>query len=226
MAFPSIRSSTTSSITTNSTSHSITMPSSISVGDILFVFFAVDGAPGVTIDTAISGNNWSRFLFGVYGTTIGGHCYAKIAEISNALTLTTDASEQSSHASFAIYNYTSSLDSFANGDSTNINPPVMPDSPPNEDVLYIVCGCADGNVIASAAPADFVGLATAIGADAANGVGISTAYREHTYSGAYNPPEFTSPTEQWGAFTIGIWYTPAEEQGIGINIAYLQAGLV
>lgn len=221
MAFPVIRSRMTGSISSNSTSHTITMPGTISVGDLIVVFFVIDSSPEISIDTDTSGSNWSQLDY-VNATSCRAYVFSKTAEASNALLITSTASEQSAYDSYSIYNISGSDLTSTSGDSTNFDPPVLSDTPPNEDVLYIVCGCADGNVVASVAPTDFTELQTSAGSNAVHGVGISGAYRSYTYSGLYNPPAFTSNTEQWAAFTFGFWYTPSADPGFGFNIPYMQ----
>lgn len=59
MAFPQLRTSgyTTGAETSNTTSHSVTLPSGVSTGDLILVLFAVDDSNFPSINTGISGSN-------------------------------------------------------------------------------------------------------------------------------------------------------------------------
>lgn len=221
MAFPTIRSTTSASDSSDTTTHVIDMPSGISIGDTILVCFICDGNPTVTINTTVSGSNWSNFTLQGYGTSLIGNMYAKIAESTNALTLNTDNSEQGSSIVYCLYNADTAQDGpTASGDSANINPASIGEAPAASDNLYIVFGGADGNVVASVAPDGFTGLITETGVDAANSVGISSAHRTYSSASDLDIGAFTSDTEQWVAFTNRFSYSWSGGDGIGFNYSW------
>lgn len=94
MASPVVAATNEGALTTAGTSHAITMPSGISAGDLLFVFFGTAAITDVT--------NWQTFteLFGSASSSVfGGY---KVAAGGDTLTLTTAASTKSAHLTYRI----------------------------------------------------------------------------------------------------------------------------
>lgn len=191
----------------DTTSHSITLPSGISAGDLLIVVFSVDGAPTVSVNTGVSGSNWNKLGQDSNSTTVTGAIFWKVAEGSDALTLTTSSAEQSTHICFRITGVMPGLTDIsgtsANGSSTNGNPPDH--TPPNgtQNYLSIATLSTDAQVVATAAGASYVNLTTQT---AAGANGASTSVADRTLSGASseNPSPFTNTSEQWVCWTILI----------------------
>jgi hypothetical protein len=191
--------------TTNTNTHPITLPSNIEVGELLLVVFSSDGAPLLSVQ---SGTGWSFVGQRSNGTTVTGGIFWKIADGNDGLTVQTSAVEQSSHMSFrisGIKNPGNVGGSSSDGSSTNSNPPshTMPGID-NRGRLWIVTRSGDAQVVATVAPSGYDNLQTqaASGAD-----GASTNTAEKTTTGTTNtesPGTFTSATEQWVCFTIGI----------------------
>jgi len=191
--------------TTDTTSHAITLPSGIQTGELLLVVFSSDGFPFISVS---SGTNWNFLGQASNGTTVTGAIFWKIADGSDSLTVGTSVAEQSSHISFRISgvkkpgNVTGSN---SNGSSTNSDPPshTMPGTG-NRGRLWIATRSGDAQVVATAAPSLYSNLQT-IAATGSNGASTNTAERTVSSTAVtQNPGVFTSATEQWVSFTIGI----------------------
>lgn len=221
MAFPQIRADgyRTGAETSNSTSHSVSLPTTeLEVDDLILVFFACDGSETLTIDTGISGSNWNIAA----GYDSGYHTvgvYWKIAEGEgyDYLTINT-TSEMASYISYAIYDYRSGdpldISTYASGSSTNMNPPALTPSYGSLDYLWIVIGFCDALPYATAAPTDFSDLLYAYGGSLYSTT-CSSATREYNTGSSYDPGTFTSSTADWISYTIVI--NPLPSLGIGIN---------
>lgn len=190
----------------DSTSHSITLPSGISAGDLLVCVFSVDAAPTVSVNTGVSGDNWQKLGQASNGSNSTGAIFYKIAEGSDVLTLTTTSSEQSSHICFRITGVMSTPDiggTSSNGSSTNGDPPLHTPTNGTQNYLAIATLSTDAQVVATGAPSGYGNLTTQA---AAGANGASTSVADLTLSGAAseNPGTFTNTTEQWACWTILI----------------------
>ena len=77
------------------TSHQITMPASITAGNLLVVFFTCDGDTiTIEVDTAQSGSNWIQVSEENDSVHAASFIY-KVAEGSDVLYITTSATESS-----------------------------------------------------------------------------------------------------------------------------------
>ena len=204
MAFPVVaaRASGASTAGVNTTSHPITLPSGISAGNLLLVVFSSDGSPTIGIDTGASGNNWQTIGPSASGANETGAVFWKVAEGSDALTVTTSNSEQSSHISFRITGADTVTGSVTNSSSTNSNPPSHTTTMPSQDILWIATRTGDDVTVATAAPANYGNLQT-ITATAAAGASTNTAERELAAT-TEDPGVFTSTNEQWACFTLAV----------------------
>lgn len=182
---------------TDSTSHSVTLPTGVATGELLVVVFSSDGAP--TCSTASTG--WMKVGQASDGTSaVTGAVFQKFATGSNSLSITTSASEQSSHVSFRISSGGVLVATSATGSSTNSNPPALTDIP--DDHLWIATRSGDAAVQATVAPSGYGNLTTQTGG--ASGASTATAERTVSASTTEDPGTFTSSTEQWVSWTIGI----------------------
>lgn len=190
---------------TNTTSHPITIPTH-AIGDLILVHFAVDGNPTVTVG---SGSGWTKLGQESNGTTVTGAIFWKIAESTGeTLTLTSSATEQSSHTVLVIrpttgYEIAGISGSAANGSSTNSNPPNHAPGVGEQNFLWIVTRAGDSTVVATAAPANYTNLQT-LAAAGTGGASTNTAERQLTAT-SEDPGTFTSNNEQWACWTIAIW---------------------
>jgi len=201
---PRVRARTNARTTTaNTTSHAITLPSSIVAGELLLVHFAVDGNPTVSINTGVSGNNWTILGQASNSNVVTGAIIYKVAEGSDVLTLTTSASEQSSHTCYAITGASGVVTgTSSNGSSTNSDPPSHSPAAGSKHYLWIATRAGDSTTVATVAPANFVQLQTQAAAGT-NGASSNAAeyYRELS---VLDPSTFTSGNEQWACWNVAV----------------------
>lgn len=204
MTFPVVAATNSGENATNATSQVISLPGSISVGDLLLVCLSIDGAgTAVSVDTGASGSNWSLSQYTSGSNSRIAVAY-KIAEGSDALTFTS-ASEQSSHYAYRITGAnTVEISSGATGNSANANPPDLALAGGATDALWIAFAGFDGIITASAEPGSFTDLHT-VTATNSTGASLAVAQRELNAS-SNNPTSFTSGSARWHTFTIGVHY--------------------
>ncbi len=197
----------------NTTSHVITMPSGITAGDLLLIVFSSDGQPDIQINTG----GWIRLGQARNSTVASGALFYKFAEGSDTATVTTSASEQSSHVVLRISGAGIPMATSSNGSGTNSNPPSI-DMGTSRNHLWVATRSGDSTVVASVAPTSYTDLQTQA---AAGTGGASTNTAEYsTTSATEDPGTFTSASEQWASFTIGI--PPADATG-GLRFNTAQA---
>lgn len=213
MAFPVVQSRATGrTTTTNTTSHPITLPAGITNGDLLLVIFSVDQIPDITP----VGTKWVFYGFDNDATSaVTSVVFWKIADGSDTLTITTSTAEQSSHISLRISGASGLVGNDVTGSSTNSNPPNLAMPYGAQDYLWIAARSGDSTVTATAAPASYSTLTT-IAAAGTGGASTNTAERSLNAS-SEDPGTFTSTTEQWVAWTIGIVPTLPVIQNRDIN---------
>lgn len=197
--------------TTNTTSHPITFPSH-AIGDLLFVHLAVDGNPTVNIG---SGSGWTKLGQDSNSNVVTGAIYWKIAtSASESLTLSTTASEQSSHTVLVVrpttdYAIAGISGSNANGSSTNSNPPNHAPGVGEQNFLWIATRAGDSTVVATAAPTNYTNLQT-LAAAGTGGASTNTAERQLTAT-SEDPDTFTSANEQWVSWTVAVWQEEVDD---------------
>lgn len=200
--------STTSEVTSDLTSHPITLPTA-TTGNLITVFFASDGGPTITINTSASGNNWSLTAQRDQGGTITGVIAYKVAEGSDALTLTTSNAQRTSAVSIEWSGASGTLDASssegAGGSTADSDPPSHTPAGGSKEYMWVAFRAGDGTIVASAQP---TGYSTLISQSHSFGAGASTdvAYLLKTAS-VEDPGAFTSAAEQWVAFTAAIYPT-------------------
>jgi hypothetical protein len=209
VTFPTVVNRSQARTTGNVASHPITLPASIVAGNVLVVSFSVDAAPTITVNTGVSGTNWQKMGQASNGTVVTQAVFWKIAEGSDALTLTTSTSEESSHICHQVDLQGNTgwepRGVSANGASTNSNPPNLAFESA-QDILWIATRGGDAQVVATVAPASFANLQT-LAANTSTGASTNTAERSVNAS-SLDPGTFTSASEQWVSWTIGIGPTP------------------
>lgn len=202
MTFPVVTWRATGRTTaSNTTSHAITLPTGIVAGELLLVVFSTDGNPTVTAPA-----DWQKLGQASNGTTVTGAVFYKTAAGSDTLTITTSASEQSSHVSFRFAPGNYVLGANANGSSTNSNPPTL--ALTATDVLWIATRSGDSTVVATVAPTNYANLQT-IAAAGTGGASTNTAERSLN-AASEDPGTFTSATEQWVSWTIAVSFVQPE----------------
>src|SRR3954468_4752203 len=120
MAFAAVRARTNGSQNTDSTSHVIAMPGGATTGpDVLLCFFSCDGAPS----TSTTSPGWSSLgSVAGGGASHTGSIWWKRATGTDALTLTTSSTQQSTHITISVRN---AADPVATSDSSSPSPYVV-----------------------------------------------------------------------------------------------------
>lgn len=198
--FPAVQERAWGRNTSNSTSHTITMPSGIEVGDLLLIIFSSDGNP----TASISSGNWTKISQDSNTTEVTQAVFWKTAEGSDTATVTTTASEQSSHVVFRIDNASTPTLTFANGAAGTIDPPTH--TPAGSDKYLWLTGMSmdDGGPNISAAPTNYTSLL--IQPENAGTSSVKMAVSERVLeASSENPGTYTtSAAENWVASTIAV----------------------
>jgi hypothetical protein len=203
MAFPVVAASITSKEDSNTTSHTVSLPSGISVGNLLLVFFATDGDNTIT--------NWGGFteIFSVSnGTASSLHVGYKIAVGSDTLTVTTSSSEESSHVAYRITgHHTSQMPEASSGNTGNSDSPDPDELTPTggaKDYLWIAAEGNDHLDTTSAWPTNFTLYNKEESNANAGGCNVGVGGYELNAS-VLNPGTFTLDAgEQWVACTVAV----------------------
>lgn len=203
MAFPSVAGTPAGSQNANdAASFTPTMPSGITVGEGLLAFVAVDGNPTVTIDTAVSGLNWTEIAAQANGSTVRGHLYYKVAEGSDALKINFSVNEKASVLIYRISGGGTPTATANNGTSTNSDPASHSPAGGAQDYLWFAARMGDATAIATAAPAGYANLLSEQGASA-SASSVSVADRQLN-AASEDPGAVTSANEQWVCMTVAV----------------------
>jgi hypothetical protein len=191
---------------TNTTAHVITIPAH-QVDDKILVHFARDGSSTNSVP-----GGWASLGSAANSTVVRGEWFAKTAASdSETLTITSGATEQSSHTVYVLRpdsGYTINVEAaFSNGSSTNSDPPALTPSGGEQDYLWLVGRAGDSTVVATVAPTSFTSLQT-LAAAGTGGASTNTAVQELAGT-TLDPAAFTSASEQWVASTVAAWQVPA-----------------
>jgi hypothetical protein len=199
--FPSVLGVSAGTEGSNTTTHTITLPTHVG-GDLLTVIFAVDDNPTISIDGS-STAGWSAEDASAGGSNlVRGALFKKVADDPNTtLVLTTSTSQQSS---WLVYRTDGSdFDATAaSGGSVNANPPNHTPAGGAQNYLWLVAACTDsGSNTPSAAPTNYDEMRKSLGG--ASGASVTVAERELNAS-SENPGTFTNGIISWVTFTIAI----------------------
>jgi hypothetical protein len=209
MAFPVIEGSVGSQEdASNVTSHTVSLPSDITAGELLLVFFVCDGNPTVTWPGA---PDWT-ILGG--GTTSGGAVRCEIGWKTatglegSSITITTSASERSSHAAFRISGANNSLTqrSAATDTGTAPNHEILFPSGGQDDYLWFAAIGVDRNRFAtdpSGYPTNYSSAVSQVGGGA-NSCTCQTATRSFNTDNQ-DPSNWTiNSSEEWIAQVVAV----------------------
>jgi hypothetical protein len=202
MAFPAVGTVSGANQSTATTQHSITLPGSISAGDLLLVVFA---GRWRSTDSAYvaSGTAWRTLGVSPYGGAIqlGIAAFAKIADGSDALTIGTTSAVLSCHRCYRITGHgsTVTISSVATGASGNINPPTVTQTGSAQDTLFIAAGAIRSGTVPSAAPAGYANLYTQTVTNLSIGVAEITANAT-----SEDPGTFTNTSVEWCSYTFAV----------------------
>ena len=190
MAFPQVAAVNGGGNTTNTTSHTVNLPSGIVSGNLLLVFFASDGTPTITFPSG-----WTQLFQTAGGTDVKFGAWYRIADGTEGatITVTTSASECSNHTSYRITGYsgTPEVGTSATGNSTTPNPPSLTPSWGAKDTLWFACQGNDGSTATTAYPTNYT-----------NGRNDNNSVSDPTASVATARRELNAASEDPGTFTI------------------------
>jgi len=207
--FPQILAGTQSGETASATTHVITMPDGVQNGNLILVFFAIDGDETITIAGASSSGWTIESQLGIDDVLdVSGAVVWCIMDETENLTLTTTA-EAGTHVSYRISGFKTAnpltVTNVAVGNNNNYDPPDNTGEYGAVNYLWFVFAAADnqdGDNVATVAPSDFGGLITVTGTTTAV-ASSSVAYREYNTAAAYNPGTFTAASSSdYICFTI------------------------
>ncbi len=218
MTFPTVQGRTYTSYPgpTASSSHVVTLPSSIVAGELLLVIAHTDGA--ITAMSASAG--WTELFDSVYSTF---HCmaaYWKIAEGSDSLTISyTGGSERINYCCWRIsgakaaYASAATTGSSDYPDPTNLNPGVG-----TKDFLWIAAAgyLSTGTTAYAAFPSGYSNTRNAPSSTrSGTTIHLLGVCEKEANASAENPGTFSghvgAPSEYWIARTIAI--SPASKGG-------------
>ncbi len=206
MASPTVGSTSSSSVITNQNAHAVTLPASISAGDLLVVMFGA-GSTGtvfgsIQVDIGASGKQWFKFPLQSTAGRNGIIVFAKIAEGSDALTVLTQQQCHSVHEAYRITGHGSALWQATTdaASATNADPPNCATTVAAQDLLAITYCVLNGTIVASVAPTGYASLLTKAGD--ASGCSMSSATKALTSATSENPGAFTNAASASASGTI------------------------
>lgn len=219
MAFPQVQSSASGNSGANSTTHSITLPSGITAGDLVIVFFSNDDAATASVTTPASGwegpigqgvspsnsNRLSvfwRFCDGTEGATI---------------TITLTSTNGAAWTTYRISGCDSTTDpeisATASGTSTSPDPSSLSPSWGADDTLWFAVYGWDGNVAHSSYPTNYSSNQLTDRWANVAGAGIASASRNLNASSEDPGAGAIASSDQWVAYTVAI-----RPQGSAVNL--------
>lgn len=232
MAFPTVVATQASQNgTTNTTTFNATLgtlQASALAGDMVFVFISADGNPTLTLSTPTGDTVWDRtgvFVGPISSTTICSgyvaYCTIESDGVLENLRMASSVSEQYSYIAYLVRppagstigtnsaNWGSSV-----GSSTNSNPGILGPVGTAGDYLVIASRHGDSTVVATAAPSGYTNLLTQAAGGTA-GASTNTAIKTRTMAAgdSEDPAVFTSASEQWACWTVGIFEIPGSGGG-------------
>lgn len=187
MPFPVLESSVTARNTVASTTHTITLPSGIVPGEMLFVLFAVDPSPNSYLNINVSsGTGWKKMNWSKDGSVLSSAIFWKIADgVSDSLTISTSSSEVSVHASFRI----SGSKSFAYSVSIASYPPspLTAGAQPGNQILDLLINVNEGNLSSITPPSTYTLVTSDSSPNTSTGASLAIASKNSYGSGVEDP---------------------------------------
>lgn len=145
MTFPTVQSRTTGASGAVSTSHTVTLPTTVNSGDLLLVAFTCGGGSGTSItwDNTTAGA-WTTVANNNQSTNVRGALFSKVAsgaEASAALSITLGASVQAAWTIWRISGCQGSIEAVVStGTSTPVNFSALTPSWGADDTLWLAVG--------------------------------------------------------------------------------------
>jgi hypothetical protein len=200
MAYPTVE-SISSNNAALAASHTVTLPTGITSGDYLLMWFAADKAQTFTVTGWVEEfyDDMERFSLG----SGAGALFSRDADGTEGSTVSVGLSNSQEAAWYCWrisgHDTTTTLE-YANNASTSTNPdpPNLTPSWGSKDTLWLTCACID-NLAITAGPTSWTNFKAESNGDA----NIGTARLESTNT-SENPGTFTSSSDDWITVTIGI----------------------
>ena len=214
--FPTIQSVTSTSFPTDSTTHNVQMPATVNAGDLLIVFFADHGTPGMNYPSG-----WT-FFFGWSswgGTGNKFWMFAKRASGTEGGTTVNFQTSAAVKAAAQVYRITGWRDSgtitndieYANAGAASTSPNPSSLNPTHWDVentLWIASYGADGDNDATAFPANYAGGTYTESDHSATSTSMGSAWR-NLAAASEDPGSFTiAASAFWIASIVAVRPAP------------------
>lgn len=209
---PVVQTLLTQAFGTSSTTHNVTMPSTVNAGDLLMVIFAT--ADGSITTTTPSG--WTSIAIQSSQGAARGQVFAKIADGTEDSTNVDFVTSSAIRAAAHVYRITKFYAAGTVADAfdiatTNSSASTTPNPPSNtvawtDRTLWIAAECHPTNTLASAYPSNYTSgqNSTQSGGGTPECV-LSSCRRAPLYATTEDPGTFTIGTSQtWATFTIAI----------------------
>ncbi|MHB0965266.1 MAG: hypothetical protein ACYC36_02320, partial [Bellilinea sp.] len=224
MAFPTIHSANAGTTSTSSTTASVTLPATISAGDLLMVRIGFSAVGTVTWDNTTAGT-WTNLVSASNGTNIGYQIYTKVAdgtEGGKTLTITIPSSQIAYRAVAFSGADTATAPEFSSTTGSGANPNSLSLTPSwgSMDTLWLSDEAnANGNTTVTAYPSGFVGGTNhTTGTIAGVGIGCSNL---DLNAATEDPGAYTlSASRAWIAVTVAI---KPSSGGVSSTISSAQA---
>jgi hypothetical protein len=203
----SVRSRNQGAQTSDSTSHPISLPAGIQVGDLLYVAFSIDTA---TTITSTSSTGWQKLIEQAQGTTTNhtGSIWWKRATGSDSFTIDSSTAEKSTHISIALQNASDPEATSTSGASSSTATPVsITPSGGTKDYLSILSIHTDSSAGTTQNFGTASGYSNSTTQQASTTTSAATNTQEQLYpsSSGFTPGTVSlSLAEQWVAITTAI----------------------
>jgi len=222
-AFPSVATTNTSTSSSRTTSHTVSLPASIAAGDRLICMSGWNESFGATSPSWPAG--WTQKTFQANGSSTSLEVRERFADGSEgaSITVTTSASTRAAHVCYRITGAHTTLPievgTAATGSSANPDPPSLTPSWGADDILWIAIAQTIAGVSYTGDPASY---ANGLTADATNGSsGSSIRVVRRTLNAANeNPGTFTVTSNPWVAQTIAVPSAAAGASGYSSRRAF------
>ena len=192
MAFPQVAAVNGGNNTTNSTEHTVNLPSGIQAGDLLLVFFASDVAPTIAFP-----EGWTQLFQTSWASLVNFGAWYRVADGNEGatITVTTSSEEMTAHTSYRITGYIGvpEVGTAATGSTITPDPPSLSPSWGAQDTLWLAACANDRERFVATYPDDYTDGLNDLTSGKVEGCGVGTARRERN-----------TATENPGAFTISV----------------------
>lgn len=207
MSFPVIANTNSSTEASDTASHTVDLPANIQAGDLLLVFFSIDGNSNLTWPAG-----WTEFFEKGRTITCRTECAWRKATGNEGATITVTSinAQKSAHVSWRITGAedptvqppeasTGTDASSVNPDSDNLTP-----TGGTKDYLAVSVEGNDNDTLATVYPSGFTSWGTLASGSGIGHCNIAIAYKQWAAS-ALNPGAFTiAEAENWNAGTIAV----------------------